>query len=107
MSQCACGVQNWREIRAALGLSQARMAAVLGMTELGVWKIERRPHRCPRRQTVTLLRQYLFLALSRSLLTAAGIPHPFPDDLAYFDPDAPAPAIPFDIFPSHTEAAAR
>ena len=73
---------NWRDLRKALGLSSAQMAAVLCMTRVGYVQLELSYHTGPpKRQTLMMLRLWLQSPALVERLRMAKYPHPFPEDL--------------------------
>jgi transcriptional regulator with XRE-family HTH domain len=80
MTTCRCRVPDWRALREALGLTQEEFAELLSLSRTGVQWIEaQQPHRCPSRQTVTLLQLWLSTPTLRRRLELAGYPHPYPE----------------------------
>lgn len=77
---CHCGVQDWRALRLAMGLSLTEMARLLCISRRHVAELQRQPHRCPRPLVVVALRSVLMDPEMIGRLASAGFPHPFPYD---------------------------
>lgn len=58
------------------------MAAMLALTRMQVWNNEQSPHRCPRAQTVLILRYQLQEPRHKEALRKAGYEHPWPGDVS-------------------------
>lgn len=82
VERCRCRVGDWKALREALHLTQVQMAAHLGLTWRQVQRLEQRPHRCPRAQTILFLRLLLRQPMMVERLRRAGYRHPWPEDLA-------------------------
>ncbi len=73
----------WLELREALGLTQAEMAALLCISERQLRRIERGIYRRPPPASMLVLRARLRHPEMRRRLEAAGVQYPFPEDLQW------------------------
>lgn len=70
MEQCRCHI-DWRALRKAMGLTQAELAALLGVhrTQVIRWEARSRLHQCPRKSVLILLRIVLSTPEMQAWLT--------------------------------------
>lgn len=83
MEPCSrCRVKDWASLRSALGLTQVKLAEMLGLSVSTVKRMEQsRGHRCMPQPALKLLRTWLQEPELRERLNAARYPHPWPEDL--------------------------
>lgn len=85
MAGCRCRFKDWRALRRALGLSQARLAEMLHVTQPAIAQLEAtdpRKHACHSTQTLYFLRYELQDPTYIAAMERASFPHPFPEDVS-------------------------
>ena len=74
-------MKDWRPLRKAIGLSAAKMAQCLKISQGHLWELESGKTQSILSSTETVLRAFLMQPEVVLRLKIAGYPHPFPEDL--------------------------
>jgi DNA-binding transcriptional regulator YiaG len=84
VTACRCRVQDWKQLRSALGMTQAQLAELLRVDARSIqrWEAEAPQHACPLPVVELLLETWLDEPELAARLAAAGYANPFGEPVA-------------------------